>query len=81
MMKASKKRAKHEFVVGYSGDWQCLYGRESLRQGSYCTFSVDRLTAHQARRLQKQMPCKGARIYRLVDVTDEMVGDAQRQGK
>lgn len=69
----SKKRAKHEYVVGYPGDTQVVYGREWPSTGGGRGIATP-LTARQAISKRRQLLCTGSRIFRLVDVTEEVLG-------
>jgi len=72
------KKSPHEYLVGYHGDRQCLYGKERLsKDNGYGWGIAGKMTAFQARRYHKNMPCDGARIFRVVDVTDEILGGAK----
>ena len=74
-MSKKKKERKHNYVIGYPGAGQCVYGKHD-DDGHYHSW-VDLLTPHQAKAVQKKMPNRSARIYRLVDVTDEVLGEAK----
>ncbi|NQT15479.1 MAG: hypothetical protein HQ582_22165 [Planctomycetes bacterium] len=63
------KERKHSYVVGYPGAAACVYGKDRGGRADW----TRPMTAHQARGAQKKMPCDGARIFRLVDVTDELL--------
>ena len=64
-------KAKHEFLVGYAGDYKCVYGNDIGRKGGALDWSAGalKLTAHQAQRLLNHLPCDGGVIYKLVPVT------------
>jgi hypothetical protein len=65
---AKKKRAKREFVVGYKGDRQCVYGPDRDRPINSDVAWCDRMTLFTARRrLAKMSSLDSDRvIYRLV---------------
>lgn len=60
------KRSKHEYLVGYEGDNQCRYGKDSTRSDSNW---VDPMTLWQAKRYVKRLDQNDKpRIFRLVPV-------------
>lgn len=65
----SKPKAKREYVVGYKGDNQCVYGPDGIVTTS-CTRWVDRMTTETAKRRAGRLlsPDVDVCIYRLVPV-------------
>ena len=59
-----KKERKHNYVVGYKGEGQCVYGRQESK-GAY-TENIAPMTPFQARRMLKKMRCANACIFKLV---------------
>lgn len=66
MKKAKKKRNPKEYLVGYAGDDQCVYGNA---KGVIYEF-LDKMTMYQAKRhLRKLLSVESDRvIYKLVPV-------------
>lgn len=63
------KRNKHEYVVGYKGDLECIYGRKGNELGGLN--NIDKLTERQARSALKNHLCSpdhNATLYKLVPV-------------
>lgn len=56
-------KAKHEYVVGFVGDIQCVYGKDATPP-QY----IEKLTLHQAKKRLKQMVYGRKTIYKLVPV-------------
>ena len=65
----SKTKSKREYVVGYKGDNQCVYGPDGIVTTS-CTRWVDRMTTETAKRRAGRLlsPDVDVCIYRLVPV-------------
>ena len=65
----SKTKPKREYVVGYKGDNQCVYGPDGIVTTS-CTRWVDRMTTETAKRRAGRLlsPDVDVCIYRLVPV-------------
>ena len=65
----SKPKSKREYVVGYKGDNQCVYGPDGIVTTS-CTRWVDRMTTETAKRRAGRLlsPDVVVCIYRLVPV-------------
>ena len=63
---------KERYVVGYSLN-RCgsIYGRwQFWKHKSYPCDLCHAMTLQDAQIAKRKMPCKGAKIYRLVEVTD-----------
>ena len=59
-------RSKHEYVVGYVGDKECVYGQPTTDGDAKW---IDPMTLHQARRELRDWDSSLERaIYRLVPV-------------
>lgn len=60
------------YVVGYRGAGNAIYGKKNLGVSrNKCQPNEDYaepMTAYQAKRALKKMPCKGAVIYKLVEI-------------
>jgi len=56
---------KHNYVVGYEGEGQCVYGFEKLEY-------INLLTLFQARKLAKKTVCGCDKsvVYKLVEVKE-----------
>ena len=65
----SKPKSKREYVVGYAGEDECVYGPDGIVTTS-CTRWVDRMTTETAKRSAGQLlsPDVDVQIYRLVPV-------------
>ena len=63
---------KDRYVIGYPGVRNPVYGKRHLEMNGFkCNAGEDYaqpMTEFQAKRALKKMPCKGARIYKLVEV-------------
>ena len=66
----SKPKSKREYVVGYKGDHERVYGREGLVNRMVATQFVNRMTMNDARAGAGQLFCPDVDvcIYRLVPV-------------
>ena len=66
----SKPKSKREYVVGYRGDHQCVYGREGLVNRMVATQLVNRMTMNEAKAGAGWLGCPDVdvQIYRLVPV-------------
>ena len=66
----SKPKSKREYVVGYRGDHQCVYGREGLVNRMVATQLVNRMTMNEAKAGAGWLGCPDVDvcIYRLVPV-------------
>lgn len=66
----SKTKSKREYVVGYKGDNQCVYGREGLVNRMVATQLVNRMTMNEAKAGAGWLGCPDVdvQIYRLVPV-------------
>ena len=65
-----KKQLKHQYVVGYHGEKQCVYGPNDKDSS---TRYIDRLTLSQARRELKRLSSGTPHqrtIYKLVPVKE-----------
>lgn len=61
------KRAKHEYVVGFKGDHEVIYGREDEGEAKW----VDKCTLAQAKRIAGKLDSSqgmARTIYKLVPV-------------
>ena len=66
------KELKHQYLVGYHGESQCVYGKDYENHPDY----VDRLTLFQANRKLKQFNAKDQpKIYKLVPIEEAGVTD------
>ena len=81
------KRAKHEFLVGYPGESNVRWGTSRFTRGTCSKFEMggtggyaNMMTARQACRAARAMPCQPAHVFRLVDATDEVMGK-ERSGR
>lgn len=63
-------RKKKLFIVGYDNDHQCVYGKSKIDPITrVITFEFcDPMTAFDVKKAHKNMPSKGAVIYKLVKV-------------
>lgn len=65
----------HNYVVGYMGENQCVYGKE--RKGFHRFDWVDLLTLKQAQKLAKKIICEDGEkinksvVYKLVEIKSE----------
>jgi hypothetical protein len=64
-------RNKHEFVVGFRGDNYVKYGRDDSCGTPVCFFPA---TILQAKRYYREADSPNYRIYKLVDVTESVIG-------
>ena len=77
----SKTKSKREYVVGYKGDNQCVYGPDGIVTTS-CTRWVDRMTTETAKRRAGRLlsPDVDVCIYRLVPVATGRAGERRVRG-
>jgi len=80
MKKKNRKKKTveiHDFVVGYHGDTQVIYGSKSFIYGKYRDVSdyCHKMTLNQAKKNLKQLYDGDARIYQLIDITDAVLND------
>ena len=67
-------RKKKLYVVGYDGDIQCVYGKNKKNEfGVEIVQWCNPMTAFAAKRKHKNMPSKGAVIYKLVKVDPKKI--------
>ncbi len=59
---------KHNYLVGYRGEGQCVYGRAET--DSDWNDSVDLLTLFQAKQRRKKLLGRGGKIYKLVELKE-----------
>lgn len=59
---------KHNYVVGFRGEGQCIYGGKTRSTEEYTDY-VNLLTLFQARQKLRKFPIiKDLKIYKLVEV-------------
>ncbi len=70
----SKKERKCNYVVGYPREGSCVYGQTTTNARDW----IEPVTVAHAIALQADMTDPGSRIFRLVDVTDELLGEVEK---
>lgn len=67
-MKKKKEKSKHQFLVGYEGDGQVMYGNTSKNAKNEKSLYAEPMTLYQAKVYRKSIMDRGAIIYKLVPV-------------
>jgi hypothetical protein len=65
-------RNKHEYVVGFKGNDYVKYGRDDPDGTPVCFVPA---TILQAKRYYREANYKNYRIFKLIDVTDAVMGE------
>lgn len=66
-------KAKHPYLIAYPGDGNVYYGRRQFFPKPGGAELVTPMTAFDALRALRAMPCNGAVVFRLVPQSDEEV--------
>lgn len=70
-------KPKHEYVVGYAGDGNCVYGKDNGEASHYAM----PLTAHQAICCLANFAGDSKTIFRLVPVSEKQVRAAAAKNR
>ena len=74
-------KQEHDFVVGYDGDHNVIYGARSFDCNGYNKKDQNmddychKMTLNQAKKSLKQLEKGKGRIYQIIDITDAVLNN------